>query len=40
MHKITVGDWRSIHSGPMQVISGPFGKEKVTIQHPFNQVVF
>ncbi len=34
LHKITVGDWRSIHSGPMQVISGPFGKEKVHFEAP------
>ncbi len=34
MHKITVGDWRSIHSGPMQVISGPIGKEKVHFEAP------
>jgi Fic family protein len=29
MHKITVGNWRRDESGPMQVISGPMGKEKV-----------
>ena len=34
MYKITVGDWRSIHSGPMRVISGPIGKEKVHFEAP------
>jgi len=34
MHKITVGDWRSTHSGSMQVISGPLGKEKVHFEAP------
>lgn len=29
MHKITVGEWRNDLQGPMQVISGPMGKEKV-----------
>ena len=29
MHKITVGGWRTIDAGPMQVVSGPIGKEKV-----------
>lgn len=28
-HKITVGDWRKDENGPMQVISGPMGKEKI-----------
>jgi Fic family protein len=32
MAKITVGDWRSDAKGPMQVISGPIGKEKVHYQ--------
>ncbi|MCY3727279.1 MAG: Fic family protein [Paracoccaceae bacterium] len=34
MYKITVGDWRSIHSGPMRVISGPIGNEKVHFEAP------
>ncbi|MCY3675228.1 MAG: Fic family protein [Rhodobacteraceae bacterium] len=34
MHKITVSEWRSIYSGPMQVISGPIGKEKVHFEAP------
>jgi Fic family protein len=29
MHKITVGNWRKDENGPMQVISGPMGKEKI-----------
>ncbi len=29
MHKITVGEWRGDKDGPMQVVSGPMGKEKV-----------
>lgn len=32
--KITVADWRKDSSGPMQVISGPAGKEKVHFQAP------
>jgi Fic family protein len=34
MHKITVGAWRTIKSGPMQVVSGPVGKEKVHFEAP------
>jgi Fic family protein len=34
MHKITVGDWRNMDAGPMQVISGPIGKEKVHFEAP------
>ncbi len=34
MYKITVGDWRTGKNGPMQVISGAFGKEKVHFQAP------
>jgi Fic family protein len=29
MYKIKVGDWRGGEKGPMQIISGPMGKEKV-----------
>ncbi len=32
MAKITVGAWRTDQSGPMQVISGPFGRERVHFQ--------
>jgi len=34
MTKITVGAWRDDKTGPMQVISGPIGKEKVHYQAP------
>ncbi|MFT5823005.1 MAG: Fic family protein [Crocinitomix sp.] len=29
MHTITVGDWRGDENGPMQIVSGPMGREKV-----------
>ena len=29
MHKIIVGDWRKDTTGPMQVVSGPMGKERI-----------
>jgi Fic family protein len=34
LYKITVADWRKNTSGPMQVVSGPMGKEKVHYQAP------
>ena len=34
MVKIRVGKWRDDHRGPMQVVSGSFGKEKVHFQAP------
>ncbi|WP_119390702.1 Fic family protein [Taklimakanibacter lacteus] len=34
MHKITVGAWRSDKSGPMQVVSGRVGKERVHYEAP------
>ncbi|MEY3122475.1 MAG: hypothetical protein RI993_1300 [Pseudomonadota bacterium] len=34
MHKITVGGWRTVDAGPMQVVSGPIGKEKVHFEAP------
>ena len=34
MNKIIVGQWRDDSTGPMQVISGPMGKEKVHYQPP------
>ncbi|MDH5603775.1 MAG: Fic family protein [Cyclobacteriaceae bacterium] len=34
LHKITVADWRKDTTGPMQVVSGPMGKEKVHYQAP------
>ena len=34
MHKIQVADWRDDREGPMQVVSGPMGREKVHYQAP------
>lgn len=34
MHSITVGNWRKPDAGPMQVISGPVGKEKIHFEAP------
>ncbi len=34
MFKIQVGDWRSEDKGPMQVVSGPLGKEKIHFEAP------
>ena len=34
MMKINVGAWRDDKSGPMQVVSGPIGREKVHFQGP------
>ena len=34
MTKITVGAWRDDSTGPMQVVSGPIGKQKVHYQAP------
>jgi Fic family protein len=34
IHKITVGAWRKDLSGPMQVVSGPIGREHVHFQAP------
>ncbi|MDP9075960.1 MAG: Fic family protein [Bacteroidota bacterium] len=34
LNKITVGDWRNDETGPMQVVSGPLGKERVHYQAP------
>lgn len=34
MHKITVGAWRDDATGPMQVVSGPIGKETVHFEAP------
>lgn len=34
IRKITVGDWRPESAGAMQVISGPFGKERVHYEAP------
>jgi Fic family protein len=34
IQRITVGKWRTTESGPMQVVSGPIGREKVHFQAP------
>ena len=34
MIRITVGDWRKESGGPMQVISGPLGREKIHYEAP------
>jgi Fic family protein len=34
LNRITVADWRKDTTGPMQVVSGPMGKEKVHYQAP------
>lgn len=34
MSKITVGNWRDDNAGPMQVVSGPVGKQKVHYEAP------
>ena len=34
MHRITVAGWRSLEAGPMPVVSGPIGKEKVYFEAP------
>lgn len=39
MHKIIVGNWRNDSSGPMQVVSGPMGKEIVHFQAPDSSFV-
>ena len=34
MHRITVGAWRGDSSGPMQVVSGPAGRERIHFEAP------
>lgn len=34
LQKIAVGAWRTDHDGPMQVVSGPVGRQKVHFQAP------
>jgi len=34
IQRITVGGWRTLDAGPMQVVSGPIGKEKVHFEAP------
>jgi len=39
MYKITIADWRKDTTGPMQVVSGAMGKEKVHFQAPDSSLV-
>ncbi|TLX70667.1 Fic family protein [Labilibacter sediminis] len=39
MYKITVADWRKDTTGPMQVVSGAMGKEKVHFQAPDSELL-
>jgi len=39
IQKITVADWRKDTTGPMQVISGAMGKEKVHFQAPNSELI-
>ena len=39
MHKIIVGNWRDDANGPMQVVSGAVGKEKIHYRAPDAQVI-
>lgn len=39
MYKITIADWRNDTTGPMQVVSGAMGKEKVHFQAPESSLV-
>ncbi|MFN3634362.1 MAG: Fic family protein [Rhizobium rhizophilum] len=34
LHKITVAAWRTAEAGPMQVVSGPYGRETVHFEAP------
>ena len=34
MHRITVGAWRDDSVAPMQVVSGPVGRERVHFERP------
>ncbi len=38
-YKITVGKWRDNKTGPMQVVSGAMGKERVHFQAPHSKVL-
>jgi Fic family protein len=37
MHNITVGKWRTDAGGPMQVVSGPLGRERVHYEAPAHE---
>jgi len=34
LHRITTGAWRTDENGPMQIISGPYGRERVHYEAP------
>ena len=37
--KIRVGEWRDDTEGPMQVVSGPMGKEKIHFEAPYSELI-
>src|SRR3546814_9547084 len=37
MSRITVGAWRTAEAGPMQVVSGPIGRERVHYEAPASE---
>lgn len=39
MYKITTGNWRKGDNGPMQVVSGPMGQERVHFEAPDSSVL-
>ena len=39
MYKITVGKWRKDTTGPMQVVSGAMGKEKIHFEAPHSDLI-
>jgi len=39
MHKIIVGNWRDDSIGPMQVVSGPMGKETIHFEAPAAKIL-
>jgi Fic family protein len=39
MYKITVADWRNDSTGPMQVVSGAMGKEKIHYEAPDSSLI-
>ena len=39
LYKITVANWRTDSAGPMQVVSGAIGREKVHFQAPHSSVL-
>jgi len=39
LHKISIGQWRNNDTGPMQVVSGPMGKEIVHFEAPDAKII-